>query len=905
MKVKIPAHFKIKASPKPNSKAVIIFGEARFTILTSRLIRMEYSPTAVFDDRPTQLVWFREQPVPDFTVKESAGTLEITTEHLDLVYQSEGGFSANNLSIRSLPGGKTWRYGEVDLRNLKGTGRTLDEVDGSIPLEPGLISRSGWKVIDDTASFVFNDEGWLEPRLSPSGYQDLYFLGYGSAYQAGLVDFCRIAGHTPLLPRWVLGNWWSRYWEFTQEELGNLMKEFKEREVPLSVCIIDMDWHITDLGTPHGGWTGYTWNEKLFPDYRGFVKFLHSMGLRTALNLHPASGVLPHEAMYPQMAEAMGIDPETNKAVKFDIENPNFLNPYFDYLHHPYEADGIDFWWMDWQQGNPTSLGINLLWWINHLHFLDIGRDFEKRPFIFSRWGGLGNHRYPIGFSGDSVVTWNSLAFQPYMTATAANVGFGWWSHDIGGHMNGIQEAELYTRWVQLGVFSPIFRVHSTKNPFLERRPWGYDAETFRITKYTLQLRHALIPYLYSMAWKNTSHDTALVRPMYYLYPDKEQAYHCPNQYLFGSELIASPYISPRDPDTRLARQVIWLPEGDWFNFFDGQYYPGDAWYALHGDLDEIPVFAKAGAIVPLGPMVGWGGIENPTTLTIHAFPGADNHFELFEDDGVSQNYIEKKYCLTPITQKWSEQSQELSIGPVTGDEGQAPARRDYNLVFHAVAEPDEIMVTINHVSIPVRGVYEPEKNAYILSGLNLVSGDQLVVSLHSRSETLAIRDMHLDQTILKMISTFRMGNDAKHAFQQQMPGFDEMAAYSIVMSRSQMRAILEVITCAGVERISTIGEEPFYIFWNNQERENIRFLASYEWMKVYPPQYIASESSVLPHFKVIRPDPEADYNLPKWMQKRGEPPALWQISYGDLLKIVYTRTNPHDPYPRPEEGIF
>jgi len=905
MNVKIPAHFKVKANPTPDPKAVIAVGKARFTILTSRLIRMEYSPTAAFDDRPTQVVWYREHPVPYFQLNQSAGRVEITTEHLCLTYQSEGGFNAINLSIRLLPEGQVWHYGDVDVRNLKGTGRTLDGVDGSIPLEPGLISRSGWKVIDDTASLIFNAEGWLEPRLSPSGYQDLYFLGYGSDYQEGLVDFCRIAGHTPLIPRWVLGNWWSRFWEFSQEELGNLMKEFKEHDVPLSICIIDMDWHITDPAIPHGGWTGYTWNEKLFPDHRGFLRFLHSMGLRTALNLHPALGVLPHEALYPQMAAAMGIDPDTKEPVKFDIENPQFLNPYFDFLHHPYEADGIDFWWMDWQQGNPTGLGINLLWWINHLHFLDLGRDCEKRPFIFSRWGGLGNHRYPIGFSGDSVITWNSLAFQPYMTATAANVGFGWWSHDIGGHMNGIQDAELHSRWVQLGVFSPISRLHSTKNTFLERRPWGYDAETFRIIKFAMQLRHALIPYLYSMAWKNASQDTALVRPMYYFYPDKEQAYHCPNQYFFGSELIAAPYITPRDPDTRLSRQVVWLPEGDWFNFFEGQYFPGDAWYALHGSLDETPVFAKAGAIVPLGPMAGWGGVENPASLTIHVFPGADNRFELYEDDGVSQNYLEKKYCLTPITQKWSVQSQELSIGPAIGDRTQAPARREYTLVFHAVAAPDEISVLINQASLPVQGAYEPEQNSFILKGLSLAAGDTLVVSLRSQSETLSIRDRRLEQTLLKMISAFRMGNDAKQAFQQHMPGFEEMAAYSIVMSRSQMRAILEVISGAGVERIANIGEEPFYIFWNNQERENIRFLASYEWLKVYPPRFIASESSVLPRFKVIRSDPEADKNLPHWMQEQGEPPALWQISYGDLLKIIYTRTHPNDPYPRPTEGIF
>ena len=261
---------------------------------------------------------------------------------------------------------------------------------------------------------------------------------------------------------------------------------------------------------------------------------------------------------------------------------------------------GVNFWWIDWQQGNPVKTpGLNLLWWINHLHFQDSGRR-DRRPFIFSRWGGLGNHRYPIGFSGDTFITWDSLAFQPYFTATAANVGYGWWSHDIGGHMGGVEDRELYTRWVQFGVFSPILRLHSTNNPFHERRPWGYDAEVLGITRQAMQLRHALIPYLYSMAWLNHKQGIPPIRPMYYLYPDMDQAYSCPNQYTFGSELIAAPFTSPRDADTRLSRQVIWLPPGDWFNFFDGRYFEGDSWQAVYGDLGEIPVFARSGAIIPL-----------------------------------------------------------------------------------------------------------------------------------------------------------------------------------------------------------------------------------------------------------------------------------------------------------------
>src|SRR5690606_14376337 len=193
-------------------------------------------------------------------------------------------------------------------------------------------------------------------------------------------DFSHLSGPVPLIPRWALGNWWSRYWAYTARELLDLMHDFKAHEIPLSVCIVDMDWHLE-------GWTGYTWNPQYFPDPPAFIDEIHRLGLKTALNLHPADGIGPHEAQYARMAAALEIDPDSRRPIPFDLEDPRFARAYFELLHHPYEDMGVDFWWMDWQQGNPCRLpGLNLLWWINHLHFNDLGRRPEKRPFIFSRW---------------------------------------------------------------------------------------------------------------------------------------------------------------------------------------------------------------------------------------------------------------------------------------------------------------------------------------------------------------------------------------------------------------------------------------------------------------------------------------------------------------------------------------
>ena len=288
-------HCQIAVEPLPNPEAVVYVPHVRFTLLTSRLIRMEYSPSDEFEDRASQPFWFRCQPAPAFELTQSAGLLTIETEHLLLRYApSARGFTPVSLSIYVKATDNTWHFGEHIWKSgdLKGTARTLDEIDGFVALEAGLMARSGWAVVDDSRSLVFDDQSWLVARTATDNL-DLYFFGYGHDYIGCLQDFQKVSGQTPLIPRWVLGNWWSRYWAYRQDELQGLMEDFAAHQVPLSVCIVDMDWHITQTGNQSVGWTGYTWNRDLFPDPPGFIDWLHAQGLRTALNLHPADGVYP------------------------------------------------------------------------------------------------------------------------------------------------------------------------------------------------------------------------------------------------------------------------------------------------------------------------------------------------------------------------------------------------------------------------------------------------------------------------------------------------------------------------------------------------------------------------------------------------------------------------------------
>jgi hypothetical protein len=800
----LPGYFELDVQPIANPESIVTAPQARFTVLTSRLLRLEYSPIGQFEDRASQVFWYRAQPVPEFEVERTADRVVITTGHVRLTYRfTRHGFTRESLSIEVPATGQTWKYGDLgEWKNLRGTARTLDNVNGAVWLERGLLSRDGWAVVDDSTSLVFDANDWLEVRASSDNI-DLYFFGHGHDYTAAIQDFYRVSGRTPLIPRYILGNWWSRYWAYTQDELIGLMRDFKSREIPLSVCIIDMDWHITGTGNDSSGWTGYTWDRDLFPDPAGFIGWLHEQSLRTALNLHPADGVYPHEEQYKAMALALGVDPAAQRPIDFDIADPKFLRAYFDILHHPYEKMGVDFWWIDWQQGTRSKLhGLDPLMALNHLHFYDLGRDGSKRPFIFSRWFGLGNQRYPIGFSGDSVVSWESLAFQPYFTATASNVGYGWWSHDIGGHMYGIEDGELYARWIQFGVFSPILRLHSTNNPYQDRRPWAQDAATFQVMRDALQLRHQLIPYLYTMAWRNTTEGIPLITPMYYEHPEDDSAYRCPQQYRFGTELIVAPFTTPIDPETRLSRQQVWLPSGEWYNFFTDDHYSGDRWITVYGSLDQIPVFAKGGAIVPLAPRTGWGSTSNPETLDVHIFPQQGNRFELYEDDGETIAYQHSHYCLTAFDLRVREHSVDFIIQPGRGDVSVVPQQRTYRLIFHRVTLPAVVTLQINGVSRDVVTQYDEDLQRCTIEVV-ASPRDGVVVTVRPDSISWLAQGDRRERRFLQMLRTFRMESDTKRWIDQYRAEIfeepDRLKEFGAAVKDAHIAALRSVIESEGL----------------------------------------------------------------------------------------------------------
>ena len=710
--------FRWEVRPKALAENMVQGDTWRFTVLTPCLIRMEYNAQGVFEDRASQMVFYRDFPRCDFTVAESEGKLQIKTDALLLTYTLGQLFNEDTLSIKLLnEPASCYHYGE-DFEDLGGTAKTLDFTSFTCPVDRGVCSRNGFSMLDDSNTVVLENDGWVGVRNENT--VDGYFFGYGFDYLGAVKDFYRLTGEPPLLPAYALGNWWSRYHAYTQEEYLELMDRFKEEDLPFSVSVVDMDWHITDIPEDQQdedprlktGWTGYTWNKDLFPDYKTFLKELHKRNLKTALNLHPAAGTRRHEEMYEQMAVANGIDPASGKRVPLDILSKEHMETYFDILHHPYEKDGVDFWWMDWQQGtdywwihernapgtyqDPRER-MDPLWMLNHLHILDIMRD-GKRPMFFSRSSGPGSHRYPVGFSGDTFTGWDALNFQPGFTATASNIGYGWWSHEIGGHMRGARDDMRYIRWVQLGVFSPINRLHSSNMIFIFKEPWKYPEPIRSIAGQYLRLRHQLFPYLYTMNYRCHKELLPLVQPMYYHYPKKQAAYSVRNQFFFGSELLVAPITSPNNAITGMGMTDVWLPKGDWFDFFEGLHYAcgHDRNIKAYRKAESMPVFAKAGAIVPMAQHEKYDNrLINTENMDVLVFPGADNSFDLYEDAGEGHGYRDGENAVTHMQLDWSE-NPTFTIAPAQGDLRLIPQKRNWRIGLRGFHKGIDVRVLLD-----------------------------------------------------------------------------------------------------------------------------------------------------------------------------------------------------------------
>jgi alpha-glucosidase (family GH31 glycosyl hydrolase) len=716
---------------------VIEDGGARFEVLSPTLIRLEYAADGRFEDRPTMLAYDRAIDPPRYETRVEGETRVIDTGRVEVRYHRfSGPFGPANLRITVEVAGRrhaaapAWQPasyappaaglgplgyylaqpGDAQPRtegNLGGWARGLDSQHGPRALHDGLLSRDGWFFIDDTRSVLLTDGGARFTRrpAREGPYQDGYLFGYGHDYAAAFADYRRLSGPPPLLPRRAFGVWFSRYHAYTEADYRErLLPAFRAERVPLDVLMVD-----TDFKAPHA-WNGWNWRSSLFPDPRRFTKWAHDHGLDLGFNVHPsialgdprfaaanarAGGLIPF-ALGPTVVD-LATDPPAaaDPSFTFDWADPRHTAAYFS-LHEPFERDGVDFWWLDWcceearVQGLIPDGTVSGDAWINHLYAAHNRARGSRWPDLaragasFEDWTGdrpgpWGEQRSTIHFTGDAFSEWPVLDFESRFTVGEGNAGMPYVSHDIGGFQGGPLSDDLYVRWLQAGAFQPILRLHSSSGGDQRRLPWEYRGRARALGADALRLRESLVPYLYTLS--RQAHDTGLplTRGPYLRWPEEDDAYRFDRQYLLGDDLLVAPVGTPGDP----AAKRVWFPPGTWVDAFTGERRRGPAVDTLSVPLDRIPVFARAGAIVPRIPDrdVAAGARQPLRTLQLDVYRGASGRFTLYEDDGETLAY-EDGHDAARTTIRFDERSDTLTIGAVRGRFAGQVRRRAYRVRF-------------------------------------------------------------------------------------------------------------------------------------------------------------------------------------------------------------------------------
>ena len=601
-----------------------------------------------------------------------------------------------------------------------GSGQSGATCTASVPtMSPGLLDRSGWYLLDDTRSAVWTSDGWLASR--PAGdVEDGYLFGYGQNYATALSDLAKLTGPAPMLPESLFGNWFSQYYPYTASDYENqLLPEFAANGVTLDNLSVDTDWK-----SPNE-WDGWEWNQALFPDPAAFLAWARSEGLNVTLNVHPS--IATNDPSYPQAQDVAGntLAAESGSDCGFSVASCAVWDwskvpqaeSYFA-VSQPTQ-DEIPFTWLDWCCDNSqvSQAGVTPDSWINHLYAQQLVNT-GQRGFILSRIGASlqqsqagsypggpwADHRSAIAFTGDTWGTWNTLASEAQLAPDEGSIGEPYVSDDIGsflGEPSGgpNDDDDLYLRWLQLGTFQPIMREHSNddQNP---RLPWEYDSATQAVGDQFLQLREKLVPYLYTLSDQASASGLPMTQALYLDYPNQADAYNFPSEYLLGPNMLVAPVTTPG----QVAATQVWFPPGTWVDWFTGATFQGPATKTLDVPTSRMPVFVKAGGIVPLQPSTSHAQSAGSAPLTLRVFAGASGTYNMYDDAGQGLGYQNGQSTSTPISYAESPgaDTSTVTIGTASGSYPGEPASRTYTVDIVDLSQPASVLV--NGAALPTSG---------------------------------------------------------------------------------------------------------------------------------------------------------------------------------------------------------
>ena len=715
-------HFKVDYNNLVSKPETVFKGQFyRITILSDLLVRLEFSEEGYFEDRPTELVRFRNFPIPQMKVDQNERFLDVTTKYFNLRYEKEKSFNGNKYSpesilrIKLLEGaGREWHYGHEEARNyggiLKNIDKTTDPFLENVEVKDlkhikkkiaslfderikGLYSGDGFVSIDDSKSNFLAEDGTI--IFNDKQRTDVYVFLYNKDFGNCLQNYFMLTGMPPLIPRYALGIWWNKSDYYNFDDVQKLLGDFNKNKIPLSALLLGDNWHMKDKNNLKRFNSGFTFNRELFLKPTELTKYLHERGVKLGLTLDPSEGIHPHEPRYSEVAKAVGSSDKS--VIPFNVFDRTLLIAYLNELIDPLYRVGVDFFCINYRNLKDKKTNDAL----NYYHFNDFSKMEGLRPLLLTRPSTYAPHLYPVHYSGETLVSWSTLKDLPFYNSTASNLGLSWWSHDIGGYKDGVEDNELYCRYVQFGTFSPIFRFAAKYGRYYKREPWKWDVQTTHIVSQYCQMRHRLIPYLYSEAYKYHKVGLPLIQPLYYQYPEIYDELDYKNEYFFGSELLVAPITKPKDKVMNRSVERIFLPKGTWYDFKTGKKYLGNKRYILFYKDEDYPVFARDGSIVCMADLEKNINVTNsPEVMEIHVFPGKSNQYNLYEDDGYSNLYKEGYYLLTRVDYNYMANNYTLIIRPVEGKTGIVPAKRDYRIRFRNTREANDVIVYIDNEKV-------------------------------------------------------------------------------------------------------------------------------------------------------------------------------------------------------------
>ena len=704
-------------------------GTLKLQVCSDSVIRVLYSPTASFPKRPEYVVIKESWPAAKFTMQStddavvlSTSLLKITVTRKDgaIAYAEANGGSLVQEASRSMTpekvnGEDTYRaesfisiygshealYGlgqhQAGVWNYRGDSVDISQDNSDIAV-PLMLSSKGYGIFwNNTSRSRFNNRfaNYLYISSEVADVIDYYFL-YGPDFDRIIASYRDLTGQSPMFGKWAYGFWQCKNRYKSQDEILAIAKKYRDLHIPVDDIVQDWFW----------------WNRKgefvfnkNYPDPKGMIDQLHDEHFHLMVSIWPffEPGSTSYDYMQgkgwfvdkfkyakpPYHADAMAV---------YDATSPEARKYYWDLVNKGLFSIGADAWWMDTTEPETEGQEENIL--LNHKLAAGSGNRFlnvyplldtqgvyqgqrsasdQKRVFILSRSAFAGSQRNGVtAWSGDINSDWFSFRRQIPAGLNFALSGIPYWTTDIGGFVFGNTNdpafRELFVRWFQYGTFNPILRVHGTRQPD-GNELWSYGPDAQSILVNFDRLRYRMLPYIYSLAWKTTSESYTPMRPLVMDFRGDPRAENIGDQFMFGPAFLVSPVTEP----VATTRQ-LYLPDAKWYDFWTGTSIGGGRMINAVAPLEHLPLYVRAGSILPLGPDEEWSTEKPADPIELRIYRGANADFTLYEDENDNYNYEKGAYATIPL--HWDDAAKTLTIGDRKGQFPGMLESRSFRVVF-------------------------------------------------------------------------------------------------------------------------------------------------------------------------------------------------------------------------------